>query len=90
VTSVVRRGLRPAHPVFWRTFPGARRLLPRASGWGPGRTKPDSSLLRGSERGRPPRRVREEVRDGVTVAVFSAAASTLLWVAMVALTMLVG
>ena len=47
-------------------------------------------LTDGLERGRPPRRVREEVRDGIAVAAFSAAASTVLAVALVALTTLAG
>lgn len=44
----------------------------------------------GLERGRPPRRVREEVRDGLAVVAFSAVASSVLAVAMVALTTLAG
>jgi hypothetical protein len=44
----------------------------------------------GLERGRPPRRVREEVRDGIAVAAFSAAASTALAVVMITLTTLAG
>jgi hypothetical protein len=44
----------------------------------------------GLERGRPPRRVREEVRDGLAVAAFSALASTALAMALVALTTLAG
>ncbi len=44
----------------------------------------------GLERGRPPRRVREEVRDGVAVAVFTAVASSLLAAAMLMLTSLAG
>ncbi|HEX2175512.1 MAG TPA: hypothetical protein VHG70_06350 [Nocardioidaceae bacterium] len=44
----------------------------------------------GLERGRPPRRVREDVRDGLAVALFSAAASSLLAAAMLLLTALAG
>ena len=44
----------------------------------------------GLERGRPPRRVREEVRDGIAVAAFSAVASTALAVVLIALTTLAG
>jgi len=47
-------------------------------------------LTDGLERGRPPKRVREEVRDGLAVAAFSAAASSVLAVVMVALTTLAG
>jgi hypothetical protein len=44
----------------------------------------------GLERGRPPRRVREEVRDGIGGGAFSAAASTALAVVMITLTTLAG
>ena len=44
----------------------------------------------GLERGRPPRRVREEVRDGLVVALFSAGASVVLAAAMLWLTALAG
>jgi len=47
-------------------------------------------LTDGLERGRPPRRVREEVRDGIAVAAFSAAASTALAMVLIALTTLAG
>jgi hypothetical protein len=99
VASVVRRGLRPAHPAFWRTFPGARRLLPRASGWGPGRTNLPRAPHFPPPAEPPPlppwsplekRRVREHVRDGIAVAAFSAAASSAVAVAMILLTTLAG
>jgi hypothetical protein len=63
------------------------------SGWGPGRTTTRSPLTThtdGLDRGRPPRRVREEVRDGLAVVVFSAVASSAMAVAMVLLTTLAG
>lgn len=42
------------------------------------------------ERGRPRRRVREEVRDGMAVAAFSAVASSALAVLLIMLTTLAG
>lgn len=44
----------------------------------------------GLDRGRPQRRVREEVRDGIAVVAFSAVASSALAWAMVLLTALAG
>jgi hypothetical protein len=44
----------------------------------------------GLDRGRPQRRVREEVRDGLAVVAFSAVASSAMAVALVLLTTLAG
>jgi hypothetical protein len=61
------------------------------SGRGPGRTTTHIGVSTdGLDRGRPPRRVREEVRDGLAVVAFSAVASSAMAVALVLLTTLAG